>query len=265
MVTRMPRPVCAAFVVAFFALVASACGGSDVRQTTGGADSKVAEAPEGPSNEDVRDYLANIFSGDLAKKKAALVQAQEGSVAHAYAYHQMQVAQAQVDGGEDLGEPETVTESDGAFRVCEKGKSSDDACSTYGDVKAQGSKIVSFTIDGNSLPERISIGNGRKFKAGSLGTVKLLSAYQTISRGMFIVVEAQSGPDKVTIDAAPKYRGANGRQAIAGGVSGVTDLDADSTTNLAMVFENAEAGGTLTLTMMDADYGNPQEVKIKTR
>lgn len=244
----------------------TACGADKVPQTKDGATAATPPAEEeGPTTEDAEEFLNDVFSGDIERQEKAIAQTKPGSLAHAYAYHQQQTTQARIDSGEDpRAANHTFKTVDAGIEHC-AGTAPDRECAVFGGFKADGEKFVDFTVNGESLSDRISLGNGKRIPAGKLGSVEFLTAYKTQEGTLVVTFIARSREQKITLGlGSATYRDPEGRTAQTIGSSTVAELGPDSLTNGLLAFKNAKPGGAFSFEFYDEDYEGV-EVRVPTR
>jgi hypothetical protein len=217
------------------------------------------------ATDDIRPYFEAVVSADPDLLESALTLAAPGSIAEAYIKYQRAGIDASIDGGtpEEASDLEKI---DDGYRECANPDDPTD-CVTWSDFESEGDKLADFTVNGVSLKNRVTIGNGSKAKAGALGEVEFLVAYQSVQSGdLFVLVRVESGKQPISINSgSAAYRGPDRRQSENSSYYGIDELEADSTGTLALVFTRAKVGGTATLTFNSEDYRVTAEAKIRTR
>lgn len=253
-------------VLAVGTLVAGCGGEPDVKPATGDSSAKTVEGktPE-LENADLKKFFDAIAASDPEKMQAVKSLAAPGSIAAAYLQEQSDASNALIDAGfgNDIGS--TAKEVDGGYKNC-----SDPAdptnCVTWADFESANGKLAKFTINGTDISDRIAVGDGSNQDAGGLATVEFLSAYKSVqSDQIFVNVKVTSHTQKINLGAyTATYRGDDKRQSTATDASAPTELDADSTAYVSMIFKASKLGGIAKLAISDESYNVEQEVAIKT-
>lgn len=250
------------FLATTFAL--AGCGGTDVKESKG--DTKAATVKtEKLSDGDVEKYFEALNSYDSDKIDQVAAATAPASIAFAYAKYISNTANANVDGGVP-NESGTMTMVNDGYKLCDSGEEGD-SCATFSDIESTGGKLAKFTVNGANLTDRISVGDGSPVKAGELGSVEFLGAYQTVTTaGMAINLKVSAGKAKINIDSSQAtYRGPDKRQSTASQTAGPSELGADSVAFVVVFFPNAKPGGSLTMSLSSLDYMTERSVTIKTR
>ena len=264
-------------------LTLAACGGDPkVRPATGddsaprvsgspSSDSASSAAPteadpDLPSDDDLHAYFDALSTANVEALEEAAELAEKGSAAEAYAGYTLAYVNASLDGG-TYSEGSPVEETEGGYRSCTD-PAVDSTCIEWANVEGRGGKVVSFTANDEPVRDRIVVGTGEPVRAGSLASVTLLYAYQSIvSPNLYVVVSVKAGSSPVTAatdDAT--FRGADGRQLKVNDEYGLgpTDLDADSSATMVMAFPQAKLGGSATFSVLSGDSMTDEPVVIAT-
>jgi len=280
---RMGTRGFSALVLAVLLLTLVACGGEpEVKPATGddsaprvaGSSSDSASSaaatetdPELPSDDVLHSYFDALSTTNVEALEEAAELAEKGSAAEAYAGYTLAYVNASLDGG-TYSEGSPVEEADGRYRSCTD-PADDSTCIEWANIEGRGGKVVSFTANDQPVRDRIVVGSGEPVRAGSLASVTLLYAYQSIvSPNLYVVVNVKSGSSPVTVatyDAT--FRGADGRQlqVVAEYGLGPTDLDADSSATMVMAFPEAKLGGSATFSVLSDDLMTDEPVVIATK
>lgn len=219
-----------------------------------------------PSEEDLQEYFDAAAGYDVAQLEEARALAEPGSIAEAYVGYLAASMTAYVDGGAPGLEGTTAEREGDGYEFCPD-PTDDDTCLLFENIEGRDGKIVNFTINGESLDERLSVGSKKPARAGELGSARLLYAYQSVQSGaLFVIAEVRSGQEPVTVASyEATYRSPKGRQSKATEFQGPSDLGADSTANISLAFPGAEPGGTATLKFFSDDFMTEKVVELKTR
>lgn len=259
---------CVTVIFAAVALVSlTGCGGNDAKQTEG--DSKAATVNNDDatiSNGDIEKYFKAISNEDPDEMAQVEQHAAPGSVAAAYLQEQTDAVNAQIDGGGSVGNTE-FSKVDGGYKNCATDENGNDACVTWSGFESDAGKLAKFKINDIDISDRISVGDGSKKAAGSLATVEFLSAYKSVQSGyLFVNLKITTKADKINIDSyGATYRGTDKRQLTAVSAAGPTELGADSTATVSVIFKAAKAGGTIQFDIADENYNKEATVSIKTQ
>lgn len=255
-----------AIALALLMPLAACGGGPEVTEANGDQSATKTEQAQEVKEEEIRTYFEALASSDPDEMAEAAELAASDSIAAAYAKHQSNLSNAALDAGIPY-EEETLEPVDGGYDTCGTDEEGGEVCFTYADLESSGGKLSSFTVNGEPIDDRISLGNGEKVKAGNLGSVEFLSAYKAAENDLFIAVKftttKRTGAAFGGFEAT--YRSPEGRQSKAANLIGTTDVEADSTSFEVLVFPRAEPGGTATIPIYTADYFGDTKVKIKTR
>lgn len=249
-----------AAVVSTVAILAlAACGGDEpeVPQVSPSeAEASVAapqsesptEEPEGPSDEELRQFVELVSTSQPDDIKRALDLTAPGSAAHAVVtvWHARYTAGQQA--GYDLPEPREVTGSDGRFKVC----ADEPSCQTYGAFKAQGDLIADFAIDGKRIKDRVVLGSKTKYKIGDLATARLIGSYKFASDGSLgIYLEVTTRADVILGWDSDAYVGPDGAQVGMTEATVPGTLRSGASAIVAYYFPPAELGGELFITAVE--------------
>jgi hypothetical protein len=217
------------------------------------------------TNAEAKAYFENLGSDKPDRLEEALKTSADDSIAMAYVSHRLALANAAIDDGTPY-EAGSVTREGEGFEYC---ATADDpsSCYVWADIRSQNGKISSFTVDGEELGPRLSVGSGTPAKAGKVGSVELLTAYQSVTGdSLFVTMLVRSADEDISIGhLSAKYRDPDGRQSEASDSIGPSDLEADSTAHVVAIFEGAKPGGRVTFDLDTADYAKTATVKLKTR
>jgi hypothetical protein len=242
------------------------CGGPEVEEATGDRSAATANQDEEVNDEEIQSYFDALASNDADEMEKVAGLAAPDSIAQAYAMHQANI----VNAAQDMGMPyesEDVRSVEGGYETCGTDEEGKEVCYTYADLESTAGKLSSFTVNGKSLKDRISLGNGQTAKAGRFGRVEFLSAYKSADNDLWVAVKFKTSKGEPAIFAGyeAKYRSPDGRQSTAGELIGSEELDPNSMSFEVMIFPRAKAGGTVSIPVYDLDYYGEVNVKIKTR
>lgn len=243
------------------------CGGDpDVKPAKGDTNAKKVEgkAPE-LEDADIRRFFEAIAAYDPDKMKSVRTLAAPGSLAAAYLQEQSDASNALIDAGSGDDDGSNLNKVDGGYENCSD-PSDPKNCVTWANFESVEGKLAKFTINDTDISDRITVGDGSKQKAGDLATIEFLSAYKSVqSDQIFVNVRVTSNKQKIDLNAySATYRGKDKRQSTATDATAPTELDADSTAYISMIFKASKVGGVAKLTVSDENFDAEQEVAIKT-
>lgn len=182
------------------------------------------------------------------------------SKAEAYAIQQSQVSQADLDGGRlDTSTGDLLVEDDILLLCYGDYKSSDvrkeDACYEYSDFVFEGDRLANFRAGTASLDGRIAIYEDVEYSIGDIGSLVVLSAYETIDGRLFITVEVTSSTEILRPKyPEPTYLAANGRPIASSGARGPSELREGRVANVSYTFAGAVIGGELEVYFSNESY-----------
>lgn len=263
----MTRHALLAAASILISLTLASCGEEKEKAAPAKAEEVAAsQAPEEPSNDELRDYFAAVWSDDATKTKQAIKMAAPDSNAEAYAIYLAGASQSVLDSGQAEPRTEPVEEIEGGFKQCDRLDDGTDDCSEATDIVYVDGKIADFSTGGTPIGERLVTGTGKPHRLGDLGEATLIAAYRTAKGDLYAVFEIKSNANKLGINYDTNYIAPNGRQTQNGGVTAPTELGKGALANATLVFEGAEFGGKLRLNVYSAE-GNfktaTAEFKIK--
>ncbi|MFW6041826.1 MAG: hypothetical protein ACOC8M_02380 [Guyparkeria sp.] len=214
-------------------------------------------------DEAIRTYLDGIASWSPSAARDALEYAAPDSVAHAYMQHQINVAEAALDGGLQYGQP-TVEAIDGGYELCDSVDAS--LCNEFTEIETIDGVVEDFLIDGTSPGSLLVVGNGDVVESQDV-SVEFLTAYRAISSNtLFVTVGVETGEEQVELNIySAAYRAPDGEQRQPADAMGPYEIGAESTATIALLFPEAEPGGTVTLDgYVGDDFANTVEFTIQT-
>jgi hypothetical protein len=258
-------------------LVLTGCGGSsDVKPAKGDTSANTVQGKEAKrdaaadrdaelKDEAVAQYFDAISYSDPEKMEAVKSVVAPGSIAAAYLQEQSDVSNAGIDAGTpyDGGPAKKI---DGGFENCDE-TDDENSCTKWTDLEQVNGRLAKFTVNGTDITDRIAVGDGTKANAGSLASVEFLSTYKSVqSEVVFVNLRVTSDKEPVNLNLySATYRGTDKRQSTATADStGPTELEADSTAYVSLIFKAGAIGGDVKLGVSDSDY-NEIEATIKTR
>lgn len=256
---RLGRPV--TLVVLAIAVLVGGCGSDDSADDPSSTDSTTAP---GLSDAALVAYFEAVASYDPTLLAEARGSAQPGSNADHYAGYLQAFATAAIEGGSPI-EASDVERVDGGFRAC-GGTGAPTSCVTWADIESAEDAVVDFTVDGQSLDERLVAGDGSLIEADDLATVEFLYSYKSPQSGtqfVAVLVSAEAAALRIDGDRAT-YRVPGGRGYPSAGAWGAASVDAGASATVVLPFEDAPTGGTASLLLFAEGDPAPAEVRIDT-
>lgn len=226
--------------------------------------------PEGDGNgkepnldEAIRGYIEGLASRRTSVAREALVYAAPDSVAYAYLLHQINVAEAALDGGQPLGE-QTVETINGGYELCDAVDAT--VCNEFTEIEAVDGLVTDLRINETSPGPRLAVGDGSVIDSDGV-TAEFLTAYRSISGEiLFITIEVETGGQPAELNTySATYRAPDGEQRQAANAWGPFEIGAKSTATIALLFPEAELGGTVTFDgYVGEDFSNTLEFTMET-
>jgi len=183
-----------------------------------------------------------------------------GSNAEAYAIQQSQSTQAQLDGGAfDATINDLVFREGGFFNCSPRWKNPDvlfeDACSGYSEFAFEGNRLADFNAGPTPLEGRIFMGSGEVLEIGSIGTIKVLSAYETIGGYLWLTTEVVSNTEELNIETwRSVYVVGGDRQVDNSGSEGPSNIKDGRRAYVSFLFSGARIGGELEVNFYDQNF-----------
>lgn len=199
----------------------------------------------------VKEYFDAFAGQGVEEMRTAADNAAAGSLAQDYLVHQANIGEASTANGYGV-EEQSVDYKKDAVEI-----TSFDYTTKYADIEFDGGKIASFTIDGKDVSDRLVVGSGEVVETSDeLASFEVLSAYQSISNYLFVVVKYKTNDRPADFGYTATYRDPSGRQI----------NDSDSVTPSSVVeesyqlgtvtFPSATIGGTMKLHYTNDDDGS---------
>lgn len=213
-------------------------------------DPEPPEATEEGEDEppgEAAEYMAALATADDPERmREGLSLAAEGSTAHTYLRHFVQVFSAWDTAGHTYP-ASTLTPTEEGFALCQE-EAEGPACTDFTRFTAEDGLITGFLVDGEDPGKRLVSGSG--VAASSEGVdVHLLTAYQGVTDDVLVVTAEFTTVDKVDLDLfGATYTAPDGREYRAEQAVGEYDLDAGAATQTALFFTGPEVGGDLSVT-----------------
>lgn len=203
--------------------------------------SAVAEAPSDSASK-VAGAIATGGDPDAVRRALDLTAA--GSLAHAYMLHRSYVAEAGRDSGTPYADSEISELPRANYKLCDD-PADENTCTVLGNFKADATgKIVDFTVDGQALQGRLTVGDGQPVSAGG-GKFTFLTAYRaTTSDSLFVAIKMESGKKSLSPNVSlATYISPDGQQRAATDAIGPSRLDVDSDAVAYLRFDGVSPGG----------------------
>jgi hypothetical protein len=241
------------------AIALTACGSEespDAEQTPAAGSS-----PAGLSDADLEAYFAAVASYDPDLLAAARESTEPGSNADHYAGYLIDFTTAAIEGDRPIASAD-VEPVDGGFKAC-GGTGDPTSCVTWADLEVVDGALVDFTIDGESLDDRLVAGDGSTIPANDLGTVEFLYAYLSPQSGtQFVLARVTAGDEPVGIGGhQATYLSADGTTLQSAGAWGLGQVEPGTEATVVLPFENATASGVATVSLFRR--GDPHGVPVE--
>lgn len=230
---------------------------------TATGEGEAAEEGETDADEAIEAYVNGVASARPSVARDALDYAAPGSVAHTYLQHQANLFEAALDGGIEYGSSTVDATSDG-YQMCDPFDATE--CNEFTYFEVVDDKVADFLVDGVSPGPRLAVGDGSVVDSASV-SAEFLTAYLSISgETLFVTVKVETGEERTELNIySATYRGPDGRQREAADAMGPFEIGAESTATIALVFPEAEPGGTVTLDgHVGGDYTATVELQVQT-
>lgn len=224
------------------ALALGACGGDDDSTSDGAEDG--TDASTGTEELAVgEEYLRALADGSFDHM---IELSAPGSVADRYARHTQALLEIQIDAGETLEQREvTVAGETAIVAFMPPGASAIRTEWTDFTIDREG-RLVSFTIDGVSLDDRL-VADGEPVQTGDV-TAKVVSAFELVTNDSpVVIVELSNQGDGDYRLLAAEYAALDGAVETTGPTADGFVVPAGASNRVALVFGTAEFGGTVVL------------------
>lgn len=223
----------------------------DTTEANGAATSQPFQADSAPAEVvALEEYFDAFAAQETEPMRDVAKNAAEGSMAHDYLVHQANVFDSNEANGYP-STPQTVEYKNGFVEIYE-----DDYSTKYADIKFDGEKIASFTIDGIDVSERLVVGDGESVESSDmLVNFEVLSAYKSISDDLFVVVKYSTNDRPMDFGYQATYRDPSGRQIDDSDSINPSSIVADSYQLGIVIFPGAEIGGAMQLNYGSGDEG----------
>ena len=252
---KLPRAVAALLpLVLLGGVLLAGCGGGSTQ-------------PEDPV---AQGYFDGIATQTVRSLTSALAAAEPGSPAAAYATYLRASSQAATDGGHPVAQSaQTAERTSRGYRFCQA-SGSDKTCFEYADIIRSGGKIVTFTVNGKPITDRLAVGAAGPVAFRGLDAhATFLAAYETTaSDNLLVAVRIETGAGVRLGAVEASYRAAQGSPLPSAQSFGPATLDAGSSANYLFAFPKAGLGGRLTLStqpIAPADSGRPATAVVVVR
>lgn len=208
------------------------------------ADSQPAESVS------LKEYFDAFAGQQVEEMKAAAENAAAGSLAQDYLTHQANIAEANMANGYGAEEQSVDYKKDLVELA------GYDYTTKYADIDFDGGKIASFTVDGRDVSDRLVVGSGEAVETSDkLARFEVLSAYQSASDHLFVVVKYTTNDRPMDFGYQATYRDPSGRQ-IQDSDSIIPDSIVEHSYQLGtVIFPGAEIGGAMKLNYGSGDEG----------
>lgn len=190
----------------------------------------------------LKEYFDAYASSDPEAMRSASENVAEGSVAQKYITHQANVVEANDASGYERYVQEAEFNDD-SVAICYEG----DDCGEFAALTFDEGKLSSFTIDGNDIEDRVTVGDGSIVESQEVAGFEVVSAYQAIEGTLMAVVRFHAYDRPMDYSYVATYRQPSGQQ--------VDDVDSDIPSRVAedsnqlgiVYFPRSENGGDMFL------------------
>jgi len=220
-----------------------------------------------PEDPVAQAYFDGIATQTVRSLTSALAAAEPGSPAAAYATYLRASSQAATDGGHPVAQSaQTAEQTSRGYRFCQA-SGSDKTCFEYADIIRSGGKIVTFTVNGKPITDRLAVGSAGPVAFRGLDAhATFLAAYQTTaSDSLLVAVRIESGAGVRLGAVEASYRVAAGSPVPSAQSFGPATLDAASAANYLFAFPKASLGGRLVVSTTDTATGARGVVTLAVR
>lgn len=235
--------------LAIFAIVALSACGSTPSSNTGSAESSPESSTAGDNSgsspdEDstLEEYFDAYASADPEAMRSAAKNAAGGSLAQKYITHQSNIVEANDASGYDRY-VQDAEYNDDSVSICGE----DEGCGEFADLTYENGKLLSFSIDGNDISDRISLGEGSIVKSKEVAGFEVLSSYQAVEGSLMAVVRFHAYDRPISFSYTATYRKPSGQQIEEVNSELPSRVAADSNQVAIVIFPNSENGGNLHL------------------
>lgn len=198
----------------------------------------------------VKEYFDAFAGQEVEEMRAAAEHASAGSLAQDYLVHQANIVEANTANGYG-GEEQSADYKKDVVEVA-----SYDYTTKYADIEFDGGKIASFTVDGKDVSDRLVAGSGDAVESSDkLASFEVLSAYQSISNYLFVVVKYKTNDRPADFGYTATYRDPSGRQINDSDSVTPSSVAEDSYQLGTVIFPSAMIGGTMKLHYTNDDDG----------
>lgn len=191
-----------------------------------------------------------------------------GSNAEKFAVQQSHHAQAVLDGGDFDAKASEILYEKGVIYSCSGNYRDTDAqreevCRDYSEFSFESDRLANFKAGEGLLDGRVIIGDGELIPIGAIGTLEILSAYDSSAGTLWITAEVVSNTETLKIPhASSVYLGSNGRQIASWATAGPYELKEGRVANVSYLFSGAFIGGELELEFWDKYPKEPVSIRI---
>ncbi|MCB1004201.1 MAG: hypothetical protein KDB35_08440 [Acidimicrobiales bacterium] len=239
----------AAVAVVAVVVAAAGCGGGDDAAPADGPGAAEATTPVAGARAShfLSDYLAAMAADGGPDTDAMAELTAPGSVAERYARHLGAVADVQRAAGEPAEQGTATVEGDGVLLRLEPAGGGDPVELTWADFTLdEDGRLVDFTIDGETLDDRLVVDGASDTVDGVTATVT--SAFELVSNDSpLVVVEIDNGGAGRLRLVGADYEAPDGRVLTTSPSDRGLVVPRGATNRVILAFARAPFGGTVTL------------------
>lgn len=199
----------------------------------------------------IHGQIVLAYFGSVAKAQPDDIEkarelAAEGSPAESYAVQQSHVAQADLDSGNFDPYVVELDFEDGVILL--------DFSAEYSDFVFENNQLVNFSAGDAMVDERLSLYNEEEREIGRIGSLRVLSAYESIGGSLYVTVEVTSDASVLYIPFNATYIAPNGRAMDETWSVQPFELRNERVANAYWIFSGGRVGGELELRFNDQNW-----------
>ena len=216
-------------------------------------ESEPEAEPEPAAHEAALAYFEAFATYRSSTMAEMLERSEEGAAAFVYA----QVQTAYAAALEQQGFPsdaQVFSVTDTGVRLCDPA-GGPDACTDFEELTVSSGRLISFTVDGFEVDDRLALGGVTANQNGV--TAELLGAYHSVQSDVLIVAIdlTNEGDDQTVLNGfSAEYLSPEGRQVTASEAVGPDDLRPGASSYMVLAFSSQGVGGTVFLGGYPSDF-----------
>lgn len=216
------------------------------------------EEPEGPSEADLEAYFEALSSNDPTIIREVLPLTVPGSIAYTYATYYAGLQQSMLEGGYEEELMRTSRIEDG-FERCPEEPTEDNPCFHYTNIQHEGDKITDFDLNGESLHDRLTLGDGEAVPLGELAEITQVASYKSVAGYVISILEITATSEGLVTWIS--YIAPDGEEYGLGAYAGSENIPTESKGTYSVWFEDVEFGGIIKI---DGPVGEPVDDVYET-